>query len=195
MRYLFADYCLDTQRYELYQAGVPIALSPKVFQVLAYLVAQGDRVVGKEELLEHLWPGQYVGDGALHSYIMAVRKVLGDRGDRPRWLRTVRGRGYRLVVPAEVQDPVQPTGPPLAVPPPVAECPPPPRAAPPSPVVSPSALTTTLLAEEYKLVTILCGALTDAPALAARLGPERWYLCSRRWWAWPRRCSSRTWAP
>ena len=39
MRYLFADYCLDTQRYELHQAGVPIPLPPKVFQVLAYLVA------------------------------------------------------------------------------------------------------------------------------------------------------------
>jgi DNA-binding response OmpR family regulator len=38
MRYLFADYCLDTQCYELHQAGVPIPLSPKVFQVLAYLL-------------------------------------------------------------------------------------------------------------------------------------------------------------
>ena len=96
MRYLFADYCLDTQRYELHQVGVPIPLSPKVFQVLAYLLAQGDRVVSKEELLEHLWPDQYVGDGALNSYIMAVRKALGDRGDTQQLLRTVRGRGYRL---------------------------------------------------------------------------------------------------
>jgi len=128
MRYLFADYCLDTQRYELHHAGVPIPLSPKVFQVLAYLVAQGDRVVRKEELLEHLWPGQYVGDGTLHSYIMAVRKVLGDRGDTPRRLRTVRGRGYRLVVPVEVQDPMRPTGTPSAVSPPAVEVSPPPAA-------------------------------------------------------------------
>jgi hypothetical protein len=35
MRYLFADYCLDTQRYELQQARVSIPLPPKVFQVLA----------------------------------------------------------------------------------------------------------------------------------------------------------------
>src|SRR6266571_630797 len=99
MRYLFADYCLDTQRYELHQVGVPIPLSPKVFQVLAYLLAQGDRVVSKEELLEHLWPGQYVGDEALSSYIMAVRKALGDDGHRQRLLRTVRWRGYRFVAP------------------------------------------------------------------------------------------------
>ena len=44
MRYLFDNYCLDTQHYELHQAGVPIPLPPKVFQILAYLLAQGDRI-------------------------------------------------------------------------------------------------------------------------------------------------------
>jgi DNA-binding response OmpR family regulator len=38
MRYVFGDYCLDTQRYELSRAGVLIPLRPKVFQVLAYLI-------------------------------------------------------------------------------------------------------------------------------------------------------------
>ena len=52
MHYAFGGYHLDTQRYELHQAGVLVPLRPKVFQVLAYLVAQHDRVVRKEELLE-----------------------------------------------------------------------------------------------------------------------------------------------
>jgi DNA-binding response OmpR family regulator len=43
MRYVFGDYRLDTQRYELSRAGVLIPLRPKVFQVLAYLIAQRDR--------------------------------------------------------------------------------------------------------------------------------------------------------
>src|SRR5919109_3587775 len=80
MRYVFGDYSLDTQRYELARAGVLIPLRPKVFQVLAYLLAQRHRVVGKQELLEHLWPAQYVGDAALNSYIMAVRQAVGDNG-------------------------------------------------------------------------------------------------------------------
>src|SRR3989442_647241 len=92
MPYVFGAYHLDPQRYELHHAGVLVPLRPKVFQVLAYLVAQHDRVVGKEELLEALWPGQFVGDVGLNTYIMEVRKALGDRhplhrcptGSRPR---------------------------------------------------------------------------------------------------------------
>ncbi len=57
MRYVFGDCILDTQRYELRRAGTRIPLRPKVFQVLAYLLAHRDRLVAKQELLEHLWPG------------------------------------------------------------------------------------------------------------------------------------------
>ena len=170
MHYVFGDYILDTQRYELHQAGVSIPLPPKVFQVLAYLLAHSHRVVSKEELLEHLWPGQYVGDEALNSYIMAVRKALGDDGHRQRLLRTVRRRGYRFVAPVEVREPV-----PLADLPrtghllgmeATAHGPPPP---PPPAVADPANLTAPRADSEYKLVSILCCALADAPTLAARL--------------------------
>ena len=67
------------QRYELHGAGVPIKLRRKVFQVLAYLLAHRDRVVPKQELLEHLWPDQFVGDATLKSCITALRKALGER--------------------------------------------------------------------------------------------------------------------
>src|SRR6266571_1434068 len=97
MHYVFGAYHLDTQRYELHHAGVLVPLRPKVFQVLAYLVAQHDRVVRKEELLEALWPGQFVGDVGLNSYIMEVRKTLGDRRPPYQFVRTVRGHGYRFV--------------------------------------------------------------------------------------------------
>ena len=104
MHYVFGAYQLDTQRYELHHAGVLVPLRPKVFQVLAYLVAQHERVVGKEELLEALWPGQFVGDVGLNTYIMEVRKALGDRRPPHRYLRTVRRQGYRFVAPVEAHD-------------------------------------------------------------------------------------------
>ena len=104
MLYVFGDYVLDTLCYELRQAGAVIPLRPQVFQVLAYLLEHHDRVVLKQELLEHLWPGQYVGDAAVNYSIMEVRKALGDDGHIQRLLRTVRGRGYRFVAPVEVQD-------------------------------------------------------------------------------------------
>src|SRR5262249_19796622 len=74
MRYLFGDYVLDTQRTELHGAGGAIKLRRKVFQVLAYLLAHRERVVPKQELLEHLWPDQFVGDEVLKACITALRK-------------------------------------------------------------------------------------------------------------------------
>jgi DNA-binding winged helix-turn-helix (wHTH) protein len=73
VRYLFGNYVLDTQRAELQRAGAPIKLRRKVLQVLAYLLAHPERVVSKQELLEHLWPDQYVGDETLKSCIKALR--------------------------------------------------------------------------------------------------------------------------
>ena len=74
MRYIFGNYVLNTQRYELHHAGEPIKLRRKVFQVLAYLLAHCERVVPKQELLEHLWPDQFVGDEALKSCIKTLRQ-------------------------------------------------------------------------------------------------------------------------
>src|SRR5439155_14213426 len=111
MPYVFGAYHLDTQRYELHHAGVLMPLRPKVFQVLAYLVVQHDRVVRKEDLLEALWPGQLVGDVGLNTYIMEVRKALGDRRPPHQYLRTVRGQGYRFVAPVEGHDHAPPPSP------------------------------------------------------------------------------------
>src|SRR5262249_4687577 len=111
MLYVFGAYDLDPQRYELHHAGVMVPLRPKVFQVLVYLVAQHDRVVGKEELLEALWPGQLVGDVGLNTYIMEVRKARGGGPPPPQYLRTVRGQGYRFVAPVEVHEHAPPPSP------------------------------------------------------------------------------------
>ena len=106
MRYLFGDYILDTQRAELHSAGAPTKLRRKAFQVLAYLLAHRDRVVPKQELLEHLWPDQFVGDEVLKACIKAVRQTLGEQGRTPRYLRTLHGQGYRFVAPVEVRGPL-----------------------------------------------------------------------------------------
>src|SRR5919197_252818 len=105
MYYIFGDYVLDTQRYELQHAGEPIKLRRKVFQVLAYLLAHRERVVPKQELLEHLWPDQFVGDEVLKACIMALRRALGEQGRTPRFVRTLHGQGYRFVAPVTVQEP------------------------------------------------------------------------------------------
>jgi class 3 adenylate cyclase/predicted ATPase len=169
MHYLFGAYHLDTQRYELHHAGVLVPLRPKVFQVLAYLVAQHDRVVRKEELLEALWPGQFVGDVGLNTYIMEVRKALGDRRPPHQYLRTVRGQGYRVVAPVEVRDHAPPP-PCLSAPAARTDLP----DEPPTQDATPASFPGTPDAERRQLTVMFCD-LSAAPAHARPLDPEDLY--------------------
>src|SRR5262245_56808046 len=109
MQYTFGVYTLDTQQYELYRTDERLPLRPKAFQVLVYLLAHRERVVSKEELLEHVWPEAHVGDAALSSCLKAIRRVLEDDGQQQRMIRTVRRHGYRFIAPVAVVD--RPAGP------------------------------------------------------------------------------------
>jgi len=96
-QHAFGDFELDESLYELRRDGAPIKLEPKVFDVLRYLVDHHERVVSKDELLEQLWPGEFVSESVLPRCIVAVRKALGDDPAAPRFIQTIHGRGYRFV--------------------------------------------------------------------------------------------------
>lgn len=114
MRYVFGECECDTQRYELRQAGVLQPLEPQGFKVLVYLLEHRERVVSKSELLEHLWPNQYVSESTLTQRLVAVRRALADDGRTQRYIRTVHGRGYRFV--ADVLERTEPVSTPLTAP-------------------------------------------------------------------------------
>jgi DNA-binding winged helix-turn-helix (wHTH) protein len=180
MRYVFGEYLLDTQRHEFSRAGEPVPLRPKVFQVLAYLLVHRDRMVRKRELLDHLWPGQSVADTALNSYIMAVRKAIGDQRASPQLLHTVRGYGYRFVAPVDACDPAPPANPLPSGPPSEEQAPVPVHTSPPLTAgISATADATgpDLPSHdgEYKPVTVLCCALAGVPARSTRSDPELRY--------------------
>lgn len=104
MRYGFGDYTLDTQHYELCRAGQIVPLRPKVFHVLAYLLAQRARVVSKDELIAHVWPGQSISDETLSSCLTAARRAVGDSGAHQHAIQTRRGHGYRVVATVALHD-------------------------------------------------------------------------------------------
>lgn len=93
----FGDFVLDPPCYELRRNGVPIPVEPQVFDVLTLLVSHHRRVVTKNELLDAVWGGRFVGEAAITSRIKAVRRALGDDGASQHYIRTVRGRGYQFV--------------------------------------------------------------------------------------------------
>jgi TolB-like protein len=99
MRVIFAfgEYRLDIGRRELRRANEAIAIEPKVFDLLAFLVQHRDRVVSKDDLLIAVWEGRIVSDSALTTRINAARRALGDDGTAQRLIRTVTRKGFRFV--------------------------------------------------------------------------------------------------
>src|SRR5262249_52942518 len=99
MVYVFGAYTLDTQRYEVRRGGQPVHVRRKVFQVLAYLLAQRERVLPKQELCEQGWPGQFISDATLDDCLAEARRAVGDSGRAQQVIKTVHGLGYRFVAP------------------------------------------------------------------------------------------------
>jgi pimeloyl-ACP methyl ester carboxylesterase/DNA-binding winged helix-turn-helix (wHTH) protein len=99
MTYTFGEFELDIRRFELRRAGVVVGIEPQVFDVLALLVRERDRVVGKDELLDTVWGSRFVSESTLTSRIKALRRAVGDDGKAQRLVRTAHGRGYQFVAP------------------------------------------------------------------------------------------------
>lgn len=106
MLYSFANCELDTGLYELRCAGEAVALEPLAFNVLTYLVQHRDHTVSKDELIERLWSGQYMGDSSLVQSVVKARRAIGDNGHEQRCIKTVTGRGYRFIAPVEEREAV-----------------------------------------------------------------------------------------
>ena len=74
-----------------------VALRPKAFQLLCYLNDNPGRLLTHDELLDGVWRDAPVQPEVLKSHILSIRTALGDSRDRPAFIETVRGRGYRFI--------------------------------------------------------------------------------------------------
>jgi len=93
----FGPFHLDMLRGELLRSGELVSLAPKPLALLAYLAANRDRAVPKQELRKQVWPDVFVSEAALASALKDLRRALGDDGARQTVIRTLRRRGYRFV--------------------------------------------------------------------------------------------------
>jgi DNA-binding winged helix-turn-helix (wHTH) protein/tetratricopeptide (TPR) repeat protein len=107
----FGDFTLSIPEGRLARAGRPVALAPKPFETLVYLVHHAGRVVPKQELLDQVWAETFVTDDVLVQAIGEVRRVLGDNPRDPRFVETVPRRGYSFVAPLERATPAGPASP------------------------------------------------------------------------------------
>lgn len=93
----FGSFCLDRDNVALTCDHKPLALTPKAFTLLCFLVDSQGRLLSKDEIFAHVWPGLVVTDAALTVCIREIRKVLGDSTKVPRYIETVHKYGFRFI--------------------------------------------------------------------------------------------------
>jgi adenylate cyclase len=95
--YLFEGYALDTERRELRRGPVLVAIEPKVFDLLAFVIENRQRVVTRDDLIAQVWEGRIVSESALARCINGARSVIGDNGEAQRLIKTFQRKGLRFV--------------------------------------------------------------------------------------------------
>ena len=92
----FGRFVLRPAERQLLIDGEPAPLGARAYDLLSALVHRRDRIVGKDELLDLVWPKTVVEENTLQVHVSALRKVLGQQA-----ITTIPGRGYRLTVELE----------------------------------------------------------------------------------------------
>jgi TolB-like protein/DNA-binding winged helix-turn-helix (wHTH) protein/Flp pilus assembly protein TadD len=100
----FQSFRLDPANHCLWHEYERVSIAPKAYDVLRYLVENPDRLVTQDELLEKLWPDTYVNPEVIRKYILEIRRILGDRPDKPEFIETLPKRGYRFVASVKDED-------------------------------------------------------------------------------------------
>jgi DNA-binding response OmpR family regulator len=91
---------LDPDTRTLYKGDVSSHLRPKEAVLLAYFLTNSGRVLTRQEIMKEIWDTDYLGDTrTLSVHVRWLREKIEDDPNVPRFLRTVRGMGYRFEVP------------------------------------------------------------------------------------------------
>ncbi len=99
--YEFGNFRLDAKNKILMGGGEPVALRPKVFELLTFFVQNPERLIEKDELMQKMWAESFVEESNLTFNIRQLRKALNDNAQNPIYIRTVPRHGYRFI--AEVK--------------------------------------------------------------------------------------------
>ena len=95
--YSFGRFTLDASTRSLVRDGQEVALRPKSFETLLYLIEHRSHVVPKRELLDAIWPEVHVVGSVVRQCLAEIRSVLEDDASRPQHIRTIPKQGYRWI--------------------------------------------------------------------------------------------------
>lgn len=103
-RYRLDDLRIDVARQRVERDGVALEVGGLSFRLLHYLLQQGQRVVGFDELIQNVWAPALVNEETVTQRVRLLRQALGDDSRQPRYLRSVRGQGYQLCLPVQLEE-------------------------------------------------------------------------------------------
>ncbi|OZT77227.1 response regulator transcription factor [Salinicoccus roseus] len=93
---------IHTDTYDVYARGEQLVLTPKEYELLLYLANHKNKVLSRDQLLNGVWDFHYDGDTRIVDvHISHLREKVEADPKRPAYIRTIRGFGYKLEVPAE----------------------------------------------------------------------------------------------
>jgi len=95
--YEFGKFRFDPANHLLSSGGIPVALTPKVLEILYVLVQNGSQLTTKEDLMRRVWPNSCVEEANLTVNISTLRKILGETAEGRPYIETVPKKGYRFV--------------------------------------------------------------------------------------------------
>jgi len=95
---------LDIDDERLWNGDKPVHLTNKAFRLLHVFIDNPDRLLTKDAILSALWGDVCVTEGLVKEYVHDLRVALGDDPKQPRFIETVRGRGYRYLGGIEMVD-------------------------------------------------------------------------------------------
>lgn len=100
--YRFGGFRVDPATRRLWKGEDSVALRPKVFDCIVYLIEHRDRAVGRDELISAVWGKIDISDGVLGQTILQARRSLDDTGKEQTTVRTVQGFGYHWVAKVDI---------------------------------------------------------------------------------------------
>src|SRR6266403_5551958 len=97
-RVRLGPFVLDVSRYELTCAGKPVRMERIPMDLLILLVRENGRLVSRDEIIERLWGKDlyFDTDNSINTAIRKIRRALGEQPEKPQYIETVQGKGYRF---------------------------------------------------------------------------------------------------
>src|SRR5688500_14206863 len=96
--YKFRNCLLNTVERAVIRERQYLELTTRTFDLLQFLIENAGNIVTKDEILGHVWNGNFVEESNLPVHVSKLRKLLGE-SKAERYIETVQGVGYRFITP------------------------------------------------------------------------------------------------